>query len=169
MADLTTEELLAERGKTHGEYAEHARCTQSILRVLQAERGYPALSDMQKETLHMIAHKMGRIVTGNPDLADHYDDIAGYAKLISQRLEKPVEPVDITKDIYTALAFAWGCSREEAKKRSYALSVSGNVDVRVKVSDERVAALNKSLGDGTISLSAAQQTMLQSPDYDPQS
>lgn len=122
MADLTTEELLAERGKTHGEYGEHARCTQSILRVLQAERGYPALSDMQKETLHMIAHKMGRIVTGNPNIADHYDDIAGYAKLISQRLEKPIDIVEISSDMYAAAAIGWNCTRDEAKLRIHSLA-----------------------------------------------
>lgn len=85
----TTEQLLAERAKTHGEYSEHARCTQSIMRALQRERGWDGLSDIQKESLHMFAHKMGRVVTGNPDIHDHWDDIAGYAKLVSQRI-----PVD---------------------------------------------------------------------------
>jgi hypothetical protein len=32
-------------------------------------------------------HKIGRIVNGNPDAVDHWIDIAGYAKLISDRLE----------------------------------------------------------------------------------
>ena len=34
----------------------------------------------------MIAHKIGRILAGNPDFKDHWDDIAGYAVLISQRV-----------------------------------------------------------------------------------
>jgi hypothetical protein len=152
MATVNTEELLAERQKTHGEYAEHARCTQTILRALQAERGYSALSDMQKETLHMIAHKMGRIVTGNPDIADHYDDIAGYAKLISQRLENPVVPYDSNTDSYAALAKAWGCSREEAKERFYGLSYSME-----RVPRELFEGINRSVH---IHLSDAQQTML---------
>jgi hypothetical protein len=135
MATVNTEELLAERQKTHGEYAEHARCTQSILRVLQAERGYPALSDMQKETLHMIAHKLGRIVTGNPDIADHYDDIAGYAKLISQRLEKPAVVMDIATDMYAAAAVGWNCSREEAKKRIYAIGAGLSAAQQVMKTD----------------------------------
>lgn len=127
MADgvKTTEQLLAERQSTHGEYSEHARATQSILRVLQAERRWPQLSDMQKESLHMLAHKMGRIVTGNPDIADHWDDIAGYSKLISQRLEKPIEPSDIGRDVYMALALAWGTTRDEAKRRTLELANSG--------------------------------------------
>ena len=117
MGTVDTNQLLAERQKTHGEYGEHARCTQEIIRVLQAERGYPTLTDMQKESLHMIAHKMGRIVTGNPNIEDHWDDIAGYAVLISQRLRSPVMVFDHANDIAGALAMAWNCTRSEAIER----------------------------------------------------
>jgi hypothetical protein len=43
-------------------------------------------ADDQWEALEMIASKMSRIVNGNPDKVDNWDDIAGYAKLISDRL-----------------------------------------------------------------------------------
>ncbi len=36
----------------------------------------------------MIAHKIGRIVSGNPNVQDHWDDIAGYAKLASNEIAK---------------------------------------------------------------------------------
>ena len=90
----TTEELLVERGKTHGEYTDHARCTQNIMRAMQSEKNWDSLSDIQKESLHMFAHKMGRIATGNPDIHDHWDDIAGYAKLVSDRIPKPEEDTE---------------------------------------------------------------------------
>jgi hypothetical protein len=128
----TTEELLAERGKTHGEYADHARCTQAIMRAMQVEKNWPDLSDMQKETVHMIAHKLGRIATGNPDIPDHYDDIAGYAKLVSQRLENPVQQLDIRKDVYQAFAVAWDCSREEAKRLAHSIEFSSDVQTQMK-------------------------------------
>jgi hypothetical protein len=35
----------------------------------------------------MIAHKIGRIVNGDPRYADSWVDIAGYAKLVADRLE----------------------------------------------------------------------------------
>ena len=35
----------------------------------------------------MICHKIGRIVNGDPDYADSWIDIAGYAKLVADRLE----------------------------------------------------------------------------------
>ena len=82
----TTEQLLAERQTTHGEYTDHARCTQRIMDAMMAERNWSRLSAAQKESIHMFAHKMGRIAVGDPDVNDHWDDIAGYATLVSQRL-----------------------------------------------------------------------------------
>lgn len=83
---VSVDELLAQRGTTHGEYTEHARCTQAILDAMMRERTWPSLPPIIRETVHMIAHKLGRIATGNPFVADHYDDIAGYARLVSQRV-----------------------------------------------------------------------------------
>jgi hypothetical protein len=82
----STDALLAERGKTHGDYSDHARVTQRIKDVMEAAPNWSKLSDIQKETLQMNAHKVGRILSGNPDHLDHWDDIAGYAKLVSNRL-----------------------------------------------------------------------------------
>lgn len=82
-----TDRLLAERGKTHGDYGDHARITQSLKNVMNEEAAWHnKLSHAQRETLDMIAHKIGRILAGDPNYADHWDDIAGYARLISQRL-----------------------------------------------------------------------------------
>lgn len=82
--------LLAERGNTHGPYDLHAEITQR-LEMTMMEVGYKNwtyLSHSQRESLHMIVHKIGRILAGNPDYADHWDDIAGYAKLISNEIGK---------------------------------------------------------------------------------
>lgn len=84
---LTTEALVTERGKTHGDFADHARITQRLKDVILVEqvkrtrRGQPRLTDTQKESLDMILHKIGRIVAGEPGFPDHWDDIAGYAKI----------------------------------------------------------------------------------------
>lgn len=44
------------------------------------------LTAPQRESLELIATKMGRITSGNPNIQDHWDDISGYAELISKRL-----------------------------------------------------------------------------------
>lgn len=87
-----TEALLAERGKTHGRFEDHARFTMEVKRVIavaediRAARGLMPLIDTEREALHMIAHKIGRILAGKSDFADHWDDIAGYARLVSREL-----------------------------------------------------------------------------------
>jgi hypothetical protein len=85
--------ILEERKKTHGDYTDHSRITQRIKAIIQdedlgaAEIGANSkLSDDQRETLDMIAHKIGRIMAGDPNVADHWDDIAGYAKLSADRV-----------------------------------------------------------------------------------
>jgi hypothetical protein len=45
------------------------------------------MDDDMAETLSMIAHKIGRIIAGNPEEPDHWRDIAGYAQLVANRLE----------------------------------------------------------------------------------
>jgi len=83
----TTEQLLTERGKTHGDYSVHAKATQEIKEVI-IRFSRPEHNHMMLESLDMIAHKMGRILAGDPDFRDHWDDIAGYAKLVADRCRK---------------------------------------------------------------------------------
>ena len=45
------------------------------------------VDDDQLEALDMIAHKIARIINGDPDYADSWHDIAGYAKLVADRLD----------------------------------------------------------------------------------
>lgn len=81
----STEALLNGRQKTHGEFADHARATCAMKAILRDE-GYLELPPIHREALDMIVHKIGRILSGNPNHHDHWDDIAGYAKLVSQRI-----------------------------------------------------------------------------------
>lgn len=84
----TTGALIAERGKTHGDFTDHARITQKIKNEMHAEPNWHRLDYCQKETLDMIAHKIGRILAGNPNFEDHWQDIAGYARLVADRCPK---------------------------------------------------------------------------------
>ena len=78
--------ILADRGSKYGDYTSNAHVTQSIMRALHQGENSHNLNDNHVEALHMIAHKMSRIVNGDPDLHDSWDDIAGYAKLVSDRI-----------------------------------------------------------------------------------
>lgn len=83
MTDATTI-LLAERQKTHGSFEVHARVTQQLKVIMESEENWRRLTPRHKESLHMIVHKIGRIMAGNPKFNDHWDDIAGYARLASE-------------------------------------------------------------------------------------
>ena len=86
------DEVTAERGKRYGDYRGHAEVSQAIKSILYSalatnpNADLDTLDDDIKETLEMIAHKLGRIVNGDPYYADSYIDIAGYAKLVGDRL-----------------------------------------------------------------------------------
>lgn len=77
---------LRERGGTHGKFTDNAAVSQAIKHTLRASVNWEALTDYQKESLEMIAHKMSRIVSGNANYMDGWRDIAGYAKLVEEEL-----------------------------------------------------------------------------------
>jgi hypothetical protein len=87
MADIVS--LLAEREKTHGPYAVKAEIIQELKRVMGAYPGWHQLNDEMRESLDMIVHKIGRILSGDPYCKDHWLDIEGYSKLVSRNLTTP--------------------------------------------------------------------------------
>lgn len=80
---------LEQRGSRYGLFKDHAEVTQTLKAIIRSKMGekWDNLCDDQREALEMIAHKLGRIINGDPDYADSWVDIAGYAKLVSDRLE----------------------------------------------------------------------------------
>lgn len=81
MPKSSTRELREQRGAVHGNFEEGARISQGTMQLWQTGSKWNELTDAQRECLHMIAHKVHRILTGNPNHQDHWDDIAGYAHL----------------------------------------------------------------------------------------
>lgn len=86
----TITDTLAERGTRYGEFPEHARITQNIKRAMADSPNWAALADDQKETLEMVAHKIGRILNGDPNYLDSWFDCIGYLTLVHSAL--PGEP-----------------------------------------------------------------------------
>lgn len=81
-----TKELLKTREDSHGSFDINAATGQAIKSVLRSQRDWTKLTAPQQEALDYIASKIGRIMSGNPNHVDHWDDIAGYAQLISNRI-----------------------------------------------------------------------------------
>lgn len=85
MADIDA--TLAERGKRYGSLMGHAIITQQLKGAMRQAPNWDRLAPDQMEALDMIAHKIGRILNGDPDYLDSWHDIIGYTRLVETRLE----------------------------------------------------------------------------------
>lgn len=80
-------QLVNDRAKTHGNYADTARISQAFKKLVLLEldareyRGQPALTDAQHESVDMICLKLARIISGNSGSDEHWSDVAGYARI----------------------------------------------------------------------------------------
>ena len=81
---------LEERGKRYGKFIGHAAIAQTLKSAMQNTAAWNGLHSDQKEALEMIQHKIARILNGDPDYADSWHDIAGYATLVENRLNGKV-------------------------------------------------------------------------------
>lgn len=75
--------LLQERQKTHGSFETNAEISQQF-KAIFARYGAGGLDPVYREALDMIALKLSRILSGQHAYRDHWDDVAGYAKLAAE-------------------------------------------------------------------------------------
>ena len=85
---MNINDTLHERGKRYGEFEDHADISQTLKFMMKQRDGWHRLEADQCEALEMIAHKIARILNGDPNYDDSWHDIAGYATLVAERLRK---------------------------------------------------------------------------------
>lgn len=91
---MTIEDTLDERQKTHGDFRLNAETSQRIKKVFTDE-AVGNLTAVQYEALDQIVLKISRILSGNNNEVDHWQDIAGYATLVVRDIERMfLEPVE---------------------------------------------------------------------------
>lgn len=83
----TITDILTERGSRYGSFDSHARITQALKDAMQREPGWARLTPSMRESLEMQAHKIGRILNGDPTYLDSWVDIVGYAQLVVDELK----------------------------------------------------------------------------------
>jgi hypothetical protein len=84
----TEMDIINERAKTHGDYKTTAGWSQSLKDMFRSSGNWHNLNDGQREALEMIAVKLARLLNGNPQFPDHWDDISGYGKLGADSIER---------------------------------------------------------------------------------
>lgn len=80
------ENTLQERHARYGTYLETAQLITDLKEIMHATPSWPDLEADQKESLDLIANKIGRLLRGDANYVDSWHDIAGYATLIEKRL-----------------------------------------------------------------------------------
>lgn len=80
------DKVLEERGARYGEFPKHAEISQTLKTIIFCYKGRDNFADDQIEAIEMVCHKLARILNGDADYADSWTDIAGYAKLVADRL-----------------------------------------------------------------------------------
>ena len=78
---LGEKDILEERQKTHGDFTNVAAFSQTMKAFCREQMYWPCLSCEQRESIDNIIQKMARVFAGDPNFADHWADIAGYATL----------------------------------------------------------------------------------------
>lgn len=86
MSSLET--VLSERDARYGSFASFAKISQAFKAVMSDALIGKKVTDVQYEAMDMIAHKLARIVSGDPNYIDSWQDLAGYATLVVRDLEK---------------------------------------------------------------------------------
>ena len=99
MSDIHT--TLAERGTRYGAFPGHAKITQGLKAVMHESPQWANLRDDQKESLEMVAHKIGRILNGDPNYHDSWHDMIGYTQLVADTLvpQPPLSVVATTSKV----------------------------------------------------------------------
>jgi len=77
-----TDKILKERGDRYGVFKDHAKICQDLKGVMLATDGWDYLSPSQAQALEVIADKIARMLNGDPNYDDNWQDIIGYAQLV---------------------------------------------------------------------------------------
>ncbi|MDE2426699.1 MAG: hypothetical protein KGO96_12410 [Elusimicrobia bacterium] len=84
---------LAECGSRYGDFTDHARIVDAMLGIAEGNSAlgrfstsWEKMKPHQRQALRVIFDKLARILNGDPDYADNWHDLQGYAKLVEDRL-----------------------------------------------------------------------------------
>ena len=90
------EEILKDRGDKYGEFKNRAIISQKMKSTIyegmkRSGKDEGDIPDYMWEALDMIAHKISRIVNGDPFYDDSWIDIVGYAQLVIDELRRNIK------------------------------------------------------------------------------
>jgi len=81
------EEIISDRARTHGDWPTQAQLLADLIGLVARSGAGERMSATQVVAMNMAMLKVARICCGDPNHADHWRDIAGYATLVADELD----------------------------------------------------------------------------------
>lgn len=91
---MSIDKLISERKSVHGEFSDNAVITDRLIEILRSGKNWAKMCAVKRIALTYIAGKIARILSGDADHHDHWQDIQGYAKCVIDRLPKASVPTE---------------------------------------------------------------------------
>lgn len=88
MEDKMLATVLSARRDKYGPFINNATISQELKEILHKSSNWEAMPPDMKEALHMIVHKISRIVEGDFEYDDSWIDISGYSTRVVERLHQ---------------------------------------------------------------------------------
>jgi hypothetical protein len=90
---MEVNDILKERGNRYGSYRNVSMISQMLKDTIRNSHNVRcnSLEWYQLESLDLICNKLARILSGDPNYRDSWVDIAGYAQLVVNELDKNVK------------------------------------------------------------------------------
>lgn len=85
---VNLEQILEDRGSQYGDFTTQAEIAVFLKSYVRRQEKFEDMLPHQQEAMDMILHKISRILNGNPRNVDSWADIAGYAQLVADRLQR---------------------------------------------------------------------------------
>lgn len=79
---MSINSVLKERGNNYGSFQENASTVQALKQIMENSGKWDSLPPVHREALHMVVHKIARILHGDPMYKDSFVDIIGYTQLV---------------------------------------------------------------------------------------
>jgi hypothetical protein len=84
---MAVEDTLEERGTRYGNYLKQTEISNDLRTRMMNTPGWETMEVDMEDALTMISVKISRILNGDPFYSDNWQDIAGYATLVADRLD----------------------------------------------------------------------------------
>ncbi len=94
------DDILKQREAQYGSYSKKATEIQVMKDIVRNSKNWNDMPPFMQESIDMIISKLGRVLNGDISHVDNFTDIAGYAQLVCEELNKKPEEEDLDSAVF---------------------------------------------------------------------